>query len=204
MVKILQPMSAALRERLKKTRRSFSSCLTVAKRLRVDSEEENNIGRPGSSRAIEASSDLSQTGCVEESTAGAQKDALQDVVLCQAKPLVVKESLQNSPHKLSLTVESGQQSLLQERKKLMKEIREKEEILRRLKMVKMYRSKNNLTELQSLIEKWRSSSQSLLYELQTSLSADGKKLSLMALIDSLGLEDTLLHYNRAEEDFTDT
>lgn len=63
---------------------------------------------------------------------------------------------------------------------------------------------NNPDELQSLIAKWRSSSQAMLYELQSTLSTDGKKLRLSQLIDSFGLDDQLLHYNRTEDDFTDT
>lgn len=63
---------------------------------------------------------------------------------------------------------------------------------------------NNLSELQTLIAKWRSSTQLMLYELQSAFSADGKKVSLSQLIDSFGLEDQLLHYSRTEEDFVDT
>lgn len=44
----------------------------------------------------------------------------------------------------------------------------------------------------------------MLYELQSTLSTDGKKLRLSQLIDSFGLDDQLLHYNRTEDDFTDT
>lgn len=62
---------------------------------------------------------------------------------------------------------------------------------------------NNLTELQSLIVKWRGSSQIMLYELQSALSTDGKKFSITELIDNFGLDDQLLHYIRTEEDFTD-
>lgn len=62
---------------------------------------------------------------------------------------------------------------------------------------------NNLSELQALIVKWRSSTQLMLYELQSAFSADGKKVSLTQLIDTFGLEDQLLHYSRTEEDFVD-
>lgn len=44
----------------------------------------------------------------------------------------------------------------------------------------------------------------MLYELQSALSTDGKKLSITELIDNFGLDDQLLHYIRTEEDFTDT
>ena len=59
---------------------------------------------------------------------------------------------------------------------------------------------NDLSQLQLLIEKWRSCSQQLLYELQSAMSAN-KKLSLIQLIDHYRLDDKLLHYNRNEEEF---
>lgn len=62
---------------------------------------------------------------------------------------------------------------------------------------------NNLSELQALIAKWRSSTQLMLYELQSAFSADGNKVTLTQLIDTFGLEDQLLHYSRTEEDFVD-
>lgn len=52
-----------------------------------------------------------------------------------------------------------------------------------------------------LIKKWRSCSQLLLYELQSAMSEENKKLSLTQLIDHYGLDDKLLHYNRNEEEF---
>ncbi|KAJ0067041.1 hypothetical protein NL108_007875, partial [Boleophthalmus pectinirostris] len=61
---------------------------------------------------------------------------------------------------------------------------------------------NNLTQLQSLIDKWRSCAQAALYELQSEVTQDGKKASLSELIDLFGLEDNILHFDRTEEDFT--
>ena len=60
---------------------------------------------------------------------------------------------------------------------------------------------NDLSQLQLLIEKWRSCSQQLLYDLQSAMSEENKKLSLTQLIDHYGLDDKLLHYNRNEEEF---
>ena len=59
---------------------------------------------------------------------------------------------------------------------------------------------NDLSQLQLLIEKWRSCSQQLLYELQSAMSAN-KKLSLIQLIDHYRLDDKLLHCNGNEEEF---
>ncbi|KAM5142180.1 swi5-dependent recombination DNA repair protein 1 homolog isoform 1-T2 [Mantella aurantiaca] len=178
-----QPMSASLRERLRKTRRSFTSPCTVAKRLKIDCEE-SEIPWP-------CAGDLSPRS---------------SIVLTHT----VASSADNSPSQCPISVEAStpttsrygdRQDLLQEKKRLLKRVNEKEDIIRRLNMVKLYRSKNNLNELQSLIEKWRKGSQLLLHELQTALTTENKKISLTTLIESYGLDEKLLCYSRTEEDF---
>ncbi|KFV45637.1 Swi5-dependent recombination DNA repair protein 1, partial [Tyto alba] len=192
-----QPMSAALRERLRKTRRSFNANFTVAKRLKVDTEEKD-CSHVDKGCLPKTSTDCSRLQDGSESPEGSStghacfKSPLQESGLCV--------SAENSD---VLQVDISQQQSLEEKVRLVKQVQEKEELLRRLKLVKMYRSKNNLSELQALIVKWRSSTQLMLYELQSAFSADGKKVSLTQLIDSFGLEDQLLHYSRAEEDFVD-
>ncbi|XP_053547689.1 swi5-dependent recombination DNA repair protein 1 homolog [Bombina bombina] len=183
-----QPMSATLRERLRKTRRSFSSVFSVAKRLKIDDTE--------STSSVDAASDVpAQVVECEKSTL----EKTQSIsVACKSKLL--------SPCKLTPSTifknENINQDMFQE-KMLLKQIKEKEEILRQLKMVKLYRSKNNLAELQKLIEKWRKACQCMIYELQANLSTENRRLTLTELMDSFGLDDTLLSYNRAEEDFED-
>ncbi|XP_048803151.1 swi5-dependent recombination DNA repair protein 1 homolog isoform X2 [Lagopus muta] len=191
-----QPMSATLRERLKKTRRSFNANFTVAKRLKVDTEEKDcadvdsgclpKIGMDCST--LQDGSECPERNCTVNTYF---KSPLQENNLCESAENVVR-------------VDVSQQQSLEEKVRLMKQVKDKEELLRRLKLVKMYRSKNNLSELQALIVKWRSSTQLMLYELQSAFSADGKKVSLSQLIDTFGLEDHLLHYSRTEEDFVDT
>lgn len=61
---------------------------------------------------------------------------------------------------------------------------------------------NDLTQLQALIDKWRSCAQAALYELQSDVSVDGGKAGLSDLIDLFGLDDGILHFDRTEEDFT--
>ncbi|XP_069467844.1 swi5-dependent recombination DNA repair protein 1 homolog isoform X2 [Ambystoma mexicanum] len=197
--KLSQPMSATLRERLKKTRRSFNTFSTVAKRLKVDYDGNDNPTSADVS-SLNTNTPVKQEHAEERSTAATILKRPQQGLDCwKHKP----QTFPNSPKPVSLRFGVKHPELLEEKKRLMKQVQQKEELLRRLKMVKMYRSKNNLTELQSLIEKWRSISQQLLYELQSALSLEGQKLSLSQLIDSCGLEDSLLHYNRAEEDFVD-
>ncbi|NWI16616.1 SFR1 protein, partial [Crypturellus soui] len=190
-------MSAALRERLRKTRRSFNASLTVAKRLKIDTEEKD---------------------CANSDEASLLKNA--DFSRLQDSPEIVERnspthacfesSLQKNPpcesaeNSFVLRTNPSHQQSLEEKARLVKQVQEKEDLLRRLKLVKMYRSKNNLSELQALIVKWRSSTQLMLYELQSAFSADGKKVSLTQLIDNFGIEDKLLHYSRTEEDFVDT
>ncbi|XP_067393101.1 swi5-dependent recombination DNA repair protein 1 homolog [Emydura macquarii macquarii] len=194
-----QPMSTTLRERLKKARRSFNSSFTVAKRLKIDIEEkdystseEGSVSTKGSCSRLQDTCESLAKNCAASTSLN---NPLQERHHCRP--------VQNSPHSVVLGADLSQQELLEEKLRLLKQVQEKEELLRRLRLVKMYRSKNNPSELQSLITKWRCSTQLMLYELQSALSTDGKKLSLTLLIDNFGLEDKLLHYSRTEEDFTD-
>ncbi|NXT62437.1 SFR1 protein, partial [Chaetops frenatus] len=188
-------MSATLRERLRKTRRSFNANFTVAKQIKIDTEENDSGG--------------ADTGCLPEMSTNCSRlqDGSENLEgngtghTCFRSPL--QETCGSAENSDVLQVDLGQQKSLEEKVKLVKQVQEKEELLRRLKLVKMYRSKNNLSELQALIVKWRSSTQLMLYELQSAFSADGKKVSLTQLIDTFGLEDQLLHYSRTEEDFVD-
>ncbi|NXM67871.1 SFR1 protein, partial [Serilophus lunatus] len=191
-------MSAALRERLRKTRRSFNANFTVAKRLKIDTEEKDGAdadtgGLPKPSAACcslqDGSENLGRNGTGHK---------------CSKSPSQESDPRGSAENSDVLQVDLGQQQSLEEKVRLVKQVQEKEELLRRLKLVKMYRSKNNLCELQALIVKWRSSTQLMLYELQSAFSADGNKVSLTQLIDTFGIEDQLLHYSRTEEDFVDS
>ncbi|KAG9467277.1 hypothetical protein GDO78_015257 [Eleutherodactylus coqui] len=181
-------MSASLRERLKKCRRVFSSC-TVAKRLKVDCDESNFTAQSSSDSSLSKNSEN-----ISSETGSAHGHLIPQPIEDAVDP-------ETSPSKQYVSPCNNHQEILQEKKRLLKRVQEKEEHLRRLKMVKLYRSKNNLTELQSLIDKWRESSQLLLCEIQTALSAENKKISLSELIENCGLDEKLLRYNRAEEDF---
>eukprot|EP00062_Callorhinchus_milii_P026490 gi/632988655/ref/XP_007883228.1/ PREDICTED: swi5-dependent recombination DNA repair protein 1 homolog isoform X1 [Callorhinchus milii] len=122
----------------------------------------------------------------------------------KADPPTLGISPKAAPPTLGLcqtVAEALEHRLLEEKQNLEQEVREKEELLRRLMMVKMYRLKNQLGELCCLTGKWRASSQNLLYELQTVLSAECPP-SLAQLLDSMGLDEQLLHYNRVEDNFT--
>ncbi|KAI7805331.1 swi5-dependent recombination DNA repair protein 1 homolog [Triplophysa rosa] len=163
-----EPMSASLKERLKRTRRTFRSPLSVVKRLKI--EDDNHAQTPQAYSNVTEDTDINEYETREQT-----------------------DCLHNTEHDLSHQCEE-----------LRKEVKQKAETLRRLKMVKMYRKKNDLTQLQRLIEKWRCCAQSVLYELQNELPTEGEKVSLAHLIDNLGLDDKILHFNRTEEDFTDT
>ncbi|XP_017552054.1 swi5-dependent recombination DNA repair protein 1 homolog isoform X2 [Pygocentrus nattereri] len=165
-------MSAALKARLKRARPSFTSPLSVVKRLKIDDDE---LPQP-------LKEETDQTG-------QAEKEAEIDVNR--------NETMRDLKDPLQLS----RSELLQLREKLKKDAREKSETLRRLKMVKMFRMKNDLTQLQDLIDKWRHCAQAVLYELQTELPTDGRKVSLSQLIDHFGLEDGILHFDRTEDDF---
>uniref|UniRef100_UPI003AAEF9A0 swi5-dependent recombination DNA repair protein 1 homolog n=1 Tax=Centroberyx gerrardi TaxID=166262 RepID=UPI003AAEF9A0 len=174
-------LSASLRERLKRSRRSFTSPFSVAKRLCVDDEEEDGQQVPADSK---------------ETVSNPPQDT-QNVDINRNEVRSVSERV---PGLIPEPTHPPSIDLL--RDKLTREVREKMETLRRLKMVKMYRSKNDLTQLQILIDKWRSCAQAALYELQTDLPIDGRKASLSQLIDLFGLDDSILHFDRTEDDFT--
>ncbi|NXD19937.1 SFR1 protein, partial [Spelaeornis formosus] len=193
-------MSAALRERLRKTRRSFNANFTVAKRLKIDTEEKDTAGAGAGTGCLPETS----TDCSRLQDASANLEGNGTGQICFKSASQESDPCGSAENSDVLQVGVGQQQSLEEKVKLVKQVQEKEELLRRLKLVKMYRSKNNLSELQALIVKWRSSTQLMLYELQSAFSADGKKVSLTQLIDTFGLEDQLLHYSRTEEDFVDT
>ncbi|NXI41848.1 SFR1 protein, partial [Galbula dea] len=182
-------MSAALKERLRKTRRSFNANFTVAKRLKVDIEE-RDCANSNNGCLSKTSTDCSSS---QDGSENLERNSTEHTCFGSG-------SRENSD---VLQVDLSLQQSLEEKVRLVRQVQEKEELLRRLKLVKMYRSKNNLSDLQALIVKWRSSTQLMLYELQSAFSADGKKVSLTELIDTFGLEDQLLHYSRTEEDFVD-
>ncbi|XP_073541298.1 swi5-dependent recombination DNA repair protein 1 homolog isoform X2 [Phyllobates terribilis] len=183
---VQEPMSASLRERLKKCRRSFNPTCTVAKRLKVDGDDSAVTPQCSSGSSLSKVSENNSTCVLIPGPSGISED---------------RALMEASPSKPDISPCNNHQEMLREKKRLQKRVQDKEERLRRLKMVKLYRSKNNLMELQSLIDKWRESSQLLLYEIQRALSAENKQIGLTQLIDNCGLDEKLLRYNRAEEDF---
>ncbi|CAH2322429.1 Hypothetical predicted protein [Pelobates cultripes] len=190
-----QPMSATLRERLRKTRRSFSSACPVVKRLKIDSEDIEG-SMTNNSNVYEKCED-SLENVKNTVLSGAVHSNIQTGDVVSPPDRTSLESLPQTTKDRS----TGYLEMVELKRRLLKRVEDKEEFLRRLKMVKLYRSKNNLTELHSLIEKWRKSSQQVLYELQTTLSTENSKISLTQLIENCNLDDKLLQYNRAEEDF---
>lgn len=104
-------MSAALKDRLKRARRSFTSPLSVVKRLKIDEDE-----------FPQASNKESTPGVFDVN----RNETRREESLKSLGPDCPQQS---------------QCELLQLREKLKKEVKQKTEILRRLKMVKMYRKK---------------------------------------------------------------
>ncbi|KAM9345138.1 swi5-dependent recombination DNA repair protein 1 homolog [Symphorus nematophorus] len=176
-----QRLSSSLRERLKRSRRSFTSPLSVAKRLCVDEEVDGQQVSAGSQEAVNNPPVIIPNVDVNRNEARSGSERFSGHIPEPTHP----------PSK----------DLAQQRDQLRKEVKEKSETLRRLKMVQMYRSKNDLTQLQTLIDKWRSCAQAALYELQSEVSIDGGKASLSQLIDLFSLDDSILHFDRTEEDF---
>lgn len=172
-------LSASLRERLKRSRRSFISPLSVAKRLCVDDEENGQQVSADSQQPVNNPPVILGSVDVNRNEERAGSKTL------------------SGPAPKSTQCPSGDFA-----QRLRKEVKDKTETLRRLKMVKMYRSKNDLTHLQTLTDKWRHCAQAALYELQLEVPIDGRKASLSELIDLFNLDDSILHFDRIEEDFT--
>ncbi|XP_040034419.1 swi5-dependent recombination DNA repair protein 1 homolog isoform X2 [Gasterosteus aculeatus] len=180
-----QKLSSSLRERLKRSRRSFTSPpSSVAKRLCVDEKVEDKNGQQVSADSLETVKYPSST--------------LPDVDVNRNE----KSGSESFSGPISEPTCHPSKDFTQERDRLRREVKDKMETLRRLKMVKMYRNKNDLTQLQTLVDKWRSCAQAALYELMSDVPIEGGKASLSALIDLFGLDDAILHFDRAEEDFT--
>lgn len=133
-------MSATLRERLKKARRSFNSTYTVAKRPKI-SEENDCV-------TYEEITLSKKEPCSTTQYEEKHSEKVSDKIICMKSDLQNRELCeseysktgQNFPQVL-LETNCSQSELLEKKKKLVKQIQEKEEILRRLKLVKMYRSK---------------------------------------------------------------
>ncbi|XP_068184287.1 swi5-dependent recombination DNA repair protein 1 homolog [Antennarius striatus] len=172
-------LSSSLKARLKRSRRFFIAPSSVAKRLCVEEDDQQvaansheTVNNPVITRDVNVS--RNETRSVSE-------------CVCETIAKPKNQSSTDSVH---------------QRDQLRKEVKDKTETLRRLKMVKMYRSKNDLTQLQTLVDKWRSCAQAALYELQSEVPIHGRKASLSELIDLFGLDDANLHFDRTEDDFT--
>ncbi|GFS16022.1 SWI5-dependent recombination repair 1 [Elysia marginata] len=89
--------------------------------------------------------------------------------------------------------------LISQQQQLDSDLKEKQELLRKLKMVKMYREKNDLTELQKLIDRWRSVSQAALSDL-LDLHPEPRP-QLGDLISHLQIDPGLVQFNAEDQDF---
>lgn len=90
--------------------------------------------------------------------------------------------------------------LLARKRELIKIIQTREESLRKLKLVKMYRNKNDLTQLQSLIDKWRTVSQEAAERLLGKIHMDPQP-TMEQLLSNLQVDKELIHYSEDDESF---
>uniref|UniRef100_A0A8C6N5J1 Swi5-dependent recombination DNA repair protein 1 homolog n=1 Tax=Mus spicilegus TaxID=10103 RepID=A0A8C6N5J1_MUSSI len=194
-----QPLSGTPKERLKKARSSSHSFCSVVKRMKVENDKNNEtLSEPGESSKEENCSKAQESLKNKDSEPGEKSSEEKNT--CESK-----SSDTGSSNALPKESENAiiREKLKQEKIRLIRQVEEKEDLLRRLKLVKMYRIKNDVTELENLIKKWRKCGQRLLCELQSIMSEDeDEKLTLTELIDFYGIDDNLLHYNRSEEEFT--
>uniref|UniRef100_A0A3Q3WQL6 Swi5-dependent recombination DNA repair protein 1 homolog n=1 Tax=Mola mola TaxID=94237 RepID=A0A3Q3WQL6_MOLML len=181
-----QSLSSSLRERLKRSRCSFTLPSSVVKHLCVDDDDDEEA------EAVEKGGQGVSADCPETVNTPSAVVPCVDVNRNLARS--GSEGISGSTPKATYP------SLKDSAHQLRKEVKDKTETLRRLKMVKMYRSNNDLTQLQMLIDKWRSCAQPVLYELQSGVYIQGRKASLSEIIDLFGLDDGILHFDRTEED----
>lgn len=113
---LLQSMSSSLREKLKRSRHSFRSPLSVVKRLKIEDENQP------------------QTSQLEDTNLSVTDDRDPDTDVNQND---MREQRDCSHH-------TAQKDLIQQCEELRKAVKEKSETLRRLKMVRMYRKKVNV------------------------------------------------------------
>ncbi|KAG5266517.1 hypothetical protein AALO_G00232990 [Alosa alosa] len=180
----IRTMSSSLRQKLKRSRRSFASPLAVAKRLNVEEDDS-----PASTTT---------NGSTQLKLVKGQKE----MDLNHNEKLSCERPIKQTPGPHVDSTQFPQTDILQLRNALRREVKEKAETLRRLQMVKMYRKKNDLSHLITLmgevvITVRRRPCMSCRQPcLRTIIKA-----SLGQLMDQFGLEDRLLHYDRTEDDF---
>lgn len=118
-------MSSSLKERLKRSKRSFTSPVSVAKRLNIDDDQ------------LPSTAD-------KETEHGAKTDRQKniDINRNERTPSEYPETRRAGvPGPMPESAQPTPVDLLQLRDQLKREVKERTERLRRLKMVKMYRSK---------------------------------------------------------------
>nr|BAE40043.1 unnamed protein product [Mus musculus] len=194
-----QPLSGTPKERLKKARSSSHSFCSVVKRMKVENDENNEtLSEPGESSKEENCSKAQESLKNKDSEPGEKSSEEKNTCESKSSDTGSSNALQKESENAII-----REKLKQKKIRLIRQVEEKEDLLRRLKLVKMYRIKNDVTELENLIKKWRKCGQRLLCELQSIMSEDeDEKLTLTELIDFYGIDDNLLHYNRSEEEFT--
>ena len=112
----------------------------------------------------------------------------------------MKESEEESSSKgLAADLEQLRQ-LEEEKRGLEKQLKDREEKLRKLKLVKMYRTKNNLEELERLTSKWREVAQEAAESLLGS-STHEPRPSMAQMLNYLHIDHDLIRYSAQEESF---
>ncbi|CAB3996346.1 Hypothetical predicted protein [Paramuricea clavata] len=114
----------------------------------------------------------------------------------------IQQSLRTKRAKYNSKDGDGNQSYKEanEKKELESVLRKKEDTLRKLKLVKMYRAKNNLTDLEELIEKWRSICQQAAEDLYGKFN-QANTLTMGKFLDGLRVKHDLIRYSEDEEAF---
>ncbi|KAI0242144.1 hypothetical protein LSAT2_014635 [Lamellibrachia satsuma] len=175
----------------------ISSTMTNAKRSFVETDQASGNIRDKANMSTEPRDSVDDEGRDTYSTPSRNKHNTCDV------DTPCNDGVSSTPVRPCSSDQAGVDTTVESLKKHKAAIQEKiardEERLRKLKMVKMYRTKNNLTELQRLIELWRSVSQRALEQLLEQAQEPGA--TMRSLIDHLQLSHELIGYNAEDDSF---
>jgi hypothetical protein len=114
------------------------------------------------------------------------------------------ENSETKPDTSIISIANDNDNGDERRKLLEKQLKHKEEILRRLELVQHYKSRKDIQELDELVKKWTLISQKALeelYNLYISTTNEGKNLSMINFINKMKIDPEMVHYDDINEVF---
>lgn len=116
---------------------------------------------------------------------------------CQDHPVCDKMA---SSSIMNESADSERQEQDNRRQQLQASIKEKEDVLRKLRLVQFYENKHDLGRMEELIRKWYQVCQEGLVDLLNLMPEPHPELT--ELIDHLGIDHSMIGYNKEDQSFT--